>query len=249
MSAPPADVVISLSGIGASYGRTIALKDVTLQVGQGEVVGVLGANGAGKSTLLKLIAGQMTPTSGTLSVNGSDRRVRNTWTRVNDGVVLCAEGHKIVGSLRVEENLALGAFRFWPMTARQVFLESRDAVFEMFPVLAQRSRQMAATLSGGEQQMLAIGRSLIAQPKILLLDEPSLGLAPQIIEQIYVALNALKGTTTIVVVEQNSEATKGFCDRTYVLRLGEVVMQAGPAGVSDDDLRVGYFGDSNGGSP
>jgi branched-chain amino acid transport system ATP-binding protein len=142
--------------------------------------------------------------------------------------------------------LALGAFRFGPIAAKKKFLESRDVVYEMFPVLGQRSRQMAATLSGGEQQMLAIGRSLVAQPNILLLDEPSLGLAPKIIEQIYAALAALKGQTTIVVVEQNSAVTKGFCDRTYVLRLGEVVMQAGAEGLSDEQLRIGYFGGAEG---
>jgi branched-chain amino acid transport system ATP-binding protein len=233
---------LSVSGLYAGYGRMPVLRDVDLKVQSGEAIGVLGANGAGKSTLMRVLAGFVPLRSGEVLFDG-ERLPRRPSARVRGGVVLVPEGHEVVGSLTVRENLALGAFRFWPLRARAVVREVEEKVFDLFPDLGGRSAQLAGLLSGGQQQMLAISRALMARPRLLLLDEPSLGLAPVVIDQIYSQLLQLKGEgLSILIVEQNNERLATICDRTYVLRLGEVSAEFGPSGMPDAGLREAYFG-------
>ena len=167
------------------------------------------------------------------------------------GVSLVAEGHEVIGSLTVSENLSLGVFWFWPMQSRWVIAETLDQVFDVFPILAERSGQMAALLSGGQQQMLAIGRVMMSPPRLMLLDEPSLGLAPVIVDRIYTQLRALQqaeGLTLVVVVavavavvEQSSERATSLCSRLYLLNLGEIVAGGTTAETTPEDLRMAYF--------
>jgi branched-chain amino acid transport system ATP-binding protein len=242
--AAPTEVLLDVKGVSAGYGQVLALEDVSLQVRRGEAVGILGANGAGKTTLMRVIAGELGHASGDLLYGGDRKRARQpAWGRVRDGIILTAEGHRIIGSLTVEENLSLGAIRFWPRSARKRIAETLPSIFELFPKLADRRDQMAGTLSGGEQQMVAIGRSLMSKPDLLLLDEPSLGLAPIVVQEIYAALRVLREEgLTILLVEQNSDLASRFCDRMYVLRLGEIVAEGAKGELTPEQLHRAYFG-------
>ena len=242
--AAPREVLLELDGVGASYGHARALDGVTLRVHRGEVVGVLGANGAGKTTLMRVVAGEVGHDAGQVRYGGKVKRPRQPpWSRVRDGIILTAEGHRIIGSLTVEENLALGAIRFWPRNARRHIADTLPSIFELFPKLADRRAQMAGTLSGGEQQMVAIGRSLMSKPELLLLDEPSLGLAPIVVQEIYAALRVLRDEgLTIVLVEQNSDLANTYCDRLHVLRLGSIVAEGARGELTPEQLHAAYFG-------
>lgn len=236
--------VLSIQGLAAGYGRSTVLHDVSLRVGQGETVAVLGANGAGKSTLMRVISGHLKPRHGTLEYRGRPMPRGTASARVRSGVVLVPEGHEIIGSLTVAENLALGAFRFWPRRRGAALDAAQQRIFALFPVLERRRSQLAGLLSGGEQQMLAIGRAMMAEPELLLLDEPSLGLAPIVVEMIYERLDELRATDlSILLVEQNSDRAHAFCDRTYVLRLGEVVAHGARGEIDEAQMRAAYFGD------
>ena len=239
-------MILRVDGAYAGYGGTDVLHGVSLEVGPGEAVGVLGANGAGKTTLMRVASGQLALRQGSLEVAGSTLRRARTSVMVRKGIVLVAEGHEVIGSLSVLENLRLGAFRFWPRRDPAVE-RSLEQAFDLFPILAERRHQLAALLSGGQQQMLAIGRALMARPTLLLLDEPSLGLAPIVVDEIYDRLDLLRREAglAMVVVEQSSARVADFCDRIHVMRLGEFVAssEAGSALLSEDDLRVAYFGE------
>jgi branched-chain amino acid transport system ATP-binding protein len=243
MSGKRAERRLVVSDLVAGYGRSDVLHGVSIEVGAGEAVAVLGANGAGKSTLMRAVAGFVHPRGGDVTLDGRSLRRTSASARVRRGLVLVAEGHEVVGSLTVAENLALGAFRFWPLHSRRVIRETESLAYELFPVLAERRGQLASLLSGGQQQMLAIARALMAKPSVLLLDEPSLGLAPVVVDQIYDRLGELRtAELSIVLVEQNSDRAAAFCDRTYVLRLGEIAAVGGPGTLSEQDLRQAYFG-------
>ena len=233
---------LRIEALTAGYGRFAVLNGINLSVAPGEVVGVLGANGAGKSTLMKVISGLLPVRSGTVTFEGATL-ARSAAKRVAGGVVLVAEGHEVVRTLTVEENLKLGTIPFWPRHARRVWVENRDYVHDLFPILLQRRNQLAGLLSGGEQQMLAIARAIMAKPRLLLLDEPSLGLAPVVVERIYETLSTLRSTDlSILLVEQNADTAARFCDRVHVMRLGELVMEATGPEIDHHALREAYFG-------
>ena len=236
-------MIVRLAGLHASYGSTDVLRGVDLHVAAGEAVGVLGANGAGKTTLMRVLSGQLAARRGELEVFGSPLTRTSPARMVRRGVVLVAEGHDVVGPLTVAENLRLGAFRFWPRTPPAA-KETLALIHEFFPILAERRHQVASLLSGGQQQMLAIGRALMAQPTLLLLDEPSLGLAPIVVDEIYDRLGRLRADTglSMLLVEQSSARAVGFCDRIHVMRLGEIVAESGPEGLGEEELRLAYFG-------
>lgn len=233
-----------LDNVSAGYGTHNVLEGIDLSVSAGEAVGVLGANGAGKTTLMRVLSGQLRPREGTVSIDGVQISRSTPSRMVRHGVVLVAEGHEVVGTLTVIENLKLGAFRFWPRASSRELAESLERVFDFFPMLADRTGQLASLLSGGQQQMLAIGRALMAKPRIILLDEPSLGLAPVIVDQIYERLDLLRTQSDLgmLIVEQNSDRASGFCDRINVMRLGEFVAQSGAGGLTDEQMRRAYFG-------
>ena len=223
-------MILRVDGAHAGYGGTDVLHGVSLEVGPGEALGVLGANGAGKTTLMRVVSGQLALRQGRLDVGGSTVRRASPSVMVRKGIVLVAEGHEVIGSRRD------------PAVERRI-----DQAFALVPILAERRHQLAALLSGGQQQMLAIGRALMARPTLLLLDEPSLGLAPIVVDEIYDRLDLLRKEAglAMVVVEQSSTRVADFCDRIHVMRLGEIVAnsEAGSAPLSEDALRVAYFGE------
>ncbi len=229
--------MLALQEIDAFYGRLHVLHSLSLDVPDGSIVAVLGANGAGKSTVLKTISGIVKPARGRITFAGRELAGIDPAAIVKRGIVQCPEGRHVFGELTVEENLRMGAFS-------QPDLGELARVQEIFPILAQRRRQLAGTLSGGEQQMLAIGRALMARPKLLLLDEPSLGLAPVIVEQIFDVLGTLREAgAAIVLVEQNAALALEFADLVYVLSGGSV-RYAGPAAGAQtlDIVRRAYLG-------
>lgn len=238
--------VLHTSGLRSGYGSaTDVLLDVDLVVEPGSAIGVLGANGAGKSTLLKTLAGLLPARAGTIAVDGVDVPNESPSARLRRGVVLLPEGHRTIHTLSVEENLRLASISQWPRGVRSRMQEMLPVVYDMFPVLGERRHQMAGLLSGGEQQMVSLGRALVSKPRVLLLDEPSLGLAPVVIERIYSSLEALQQAgLSLLVVEQSHARLDALCDRVHVLRLGEVTASFNGGDVTDEALRDAYFGTS-----
>jgi branched-chain amino acid transport system ATP-binding protein len=237
--------LLEVSGLSARYGPVHALRDVSLDVRAGELVALIGANGAGKSTLLRTIAGLLAPTAGRVAVDGRDVTGRAPEALLRAGVALVPERRRIFGDLTVLDNLELGGYAL----PRGRDFASRlaagvEAAYDRFPVLRQRSRQLAGTLSGGEQQMLAIGRALMTGPRLLLCDEPSLGLAPLVVQEIMRLLAALRASgTTILLVEQNARLALRFADRAYVLEVGRVALSGASADLlADDQLKAAYLG-------
>ena len=223
--APIADAseVLRVQDLVVSYGAVAALRGVSLHVGTGEVVALLGANGAGKSTMLRTISGLMLPKSGEIRFLGQRIDGVPPARIVRLGLAHSPEGRRLFGSLTVAENLRLGAST---RSDRSGIEADRERLYALFPVLKERSRQQAATLSGGEQQMVALARALVARPKLLLLDEPSLGIAPIIMQQIFASLAELKSSgMTMLLVEQNMSMALDLADRAYVLRTGEVSLE------------------------
>jgi branched-chain amino acid transport system ATP-binding protein len=237
--------VLELSGVRAGYGSaTDAISGIDLTVGRGEAVGILGANGAGKSTLLKVLGGLLPLRGGEITLDGTVLPKERPPARMRRGMVLLPEGHRVIGTLTVEENLRLAGVRYWPRGNRSHMNAVLPEVYELFPVLAERRSQLAGLLSGGEQQMVSLGRALVARPRVLLLDEPSLGLAPVVVERIYEALDHLRESElSLVVVEQNASRLEGLCDRMQVLRLGRVVATMHRGHIDHAGLRAAYFGD------
>ena len=234
--------VLDVEGLRAGYGHATALHDVSLRVDSGEIVAILGPNGAGKTTLVNAIAGVLSPTAGTVTFDGSDLRSIPAHEVSATGVALVPEGRRIFPRMTVAENLDLGAYG---RDARPDHDESLAWVHEIFPRLAERSTQEAGTLSGGEQQMLAIGRALMSKPKLLLLDEPSLGLAPIIVHGIFEVLKEINESSgvSMLLVEQNAVEALGLARRGYVLEEGRMVMEdRSEALLNDERLRKAYLG-------
>jgi len=227
--------VLELADVHVRYGNIRALQGVSLRVDTGELVALIGSNGAGKSTTLRTISGLLRPTQGTIMFEGADITNAGTDRIVARGISQCPEGRRIFGSLTVSDNLRLGAVS--RKDAKEVAADL-EMVFELFPLLRERLGQAGGTLSGGEQQMLAIGRALMSRPRLLLLDEPSLGLAPLMVERIFATIAELKRQgRTILLVEQNVHQALDVADRAYVLETGRITLD-GAAAVLRHDPKV-----------
>lgn len=238
--------LLDVKNLCAGYGRVGVLRSVTLSVARGEVVTIIGSNGAGKSTLLRALIGVLRPTSGSVTYATHDFSRITPEAAVRHGVALVPEGRMLFGSMTVSENLELGAYS----VSGGASVDDYDRVFSLFPVLRERAGQSAATLSGGEQQMLAVARALMARPELLLLDEPSLGLAPKVIAEIFAAIDALRQAgVTILLVEQDARLALKHSDRGYVMRTGEVALEGSSAALlANDDVRLIYLGGPGAGS-
>ena len=232
--------LLTINDLRVAYGQIEALKGVSLTVAAGEVVAILGANGAGKTTLMRAISGLQPKTGGTIGFEGTDITRTNADRIVRLGIAQSPEGRRVFGTLTVAENLKLGGFT---RPAGEI-PASVEAIYAMFPRLAERRAQFAGTLSGGEQQMLAIGRALVAKPKLLLLDEPSLGLAPIIIQSIFRSLRSIADTgVTILIVEQNARAALKLADRGYVLEVGRIIHQDNASNLlASGQMQEAYLG-------
>jgi branched-chain amino acid transport system ATP-binding protein len=233
--------MLEVERLEVSYGALMALHGVSLTIQSGEMVALVGPNGAGKSTLLKTIAGLLVPRAGTIRWEGHPITVEPAQRIVEHGVALVPEGRRLFARMTVRENLELGAFTRRAQTARHAQL---DRVYKLFPRLFERERQLAGSLSGGEQQMLALGRALMALPRLLLLDEPSLGLAPRVIESIFSILAELhREGMSVLIVEQNVQAVLALARRAYILEAGRIVGEGeGQTLLRDDHIRAAYLG-------
>jgi len=225
--------MLEIDGLDHSYGRHRALRDVSIRVRAGEVVAILGANGAGKTTLLNAVAGLIRPSVGSVRYRGNELIGLRPHRIVEQGIATVTETRHLFGPMSVMENLSLGAFT---RHAREAAAADFAYVFELFPRLAERQRQAVRTMSGGEQQMVAVGRALMARPSLLLLDEPSLGLAPLIATELFAALEriARKGDTSILMVEQNARRALKMADRGYLLSLGRIVGEGSAKSLARD---------------
>jgi branched-chain amino acid transport system ATP-binding protein len=237
----PADVILKLEGVHTYYGHIHALQGVDLEVHRGEVVTLIGANGAGKTTTLKTISGLLHPRNGTVEFDGQDVSKRAAHQLVRDGIGHAPEGRRIFSRLTVLENLQMGGFTR-PGTE---IAEDTERVMTLFPRLRERSGQQGGTLSGGEQQMLAIGRALMSRPRVLLLDEPSLGLAPILVQQIFAIIREINTQgTTILLVEQNALQALNVAHRGYVLQTGQVILSGTASDLTTNDMvRKAYLGE------
>jgi branched-chain amino acid transport system ATP-binding protein len=233
--------MLALESVDIFYGHVQALAAVSVSVHDGELVTLLGANGAGKSTALMAVSGIVRPTSGSVRWNDTDLAVATPYAIVGLGVIHCPEGRRIFGGLSVLENLRMGAIR---RKDRAVARRDMEHVFSLFPVLGKRRHQAGATLSGGEQQMLAIGRALMAAPRLLLLDEPSLGLAPLVVKEIFRVIRELHRLgVTILLVEQNARQALAVADRGYVLSSGRVILSGtGEELRANPEIEQAYLG-------
>jgi branched-chain amino acid transport system ATP-binding protein len=230
-------MLLELAGVHVRYGEIRALQGVSMGVADGELVALIGSNGAGKSTTLRTISGLLRPSQGSITFDGEDITTAASDRIVARGVSHCPEGRRVFGSLTVAENLRLGAVSR-PRSDAAGIAGDLAAALDLFPVLAERLQQAAGTLSGGEQQMLAIARALMSRPRLLLLDEPSLGLAPLMVERIFETIAALKSQgRTILLVEQNVQYAFDVADRVYVLESGRITLD-GPAEVLRHDPKV-----------
>ncbi|MBF0375168.1 MAG: ABC transporter ATP-binding protein [Alphaproteobacteria bacterium] len=232
--------MLEIHALDSHYGRIQALRGIELKIAEGELVALVGANGAGKTTLLRAISGVQPVTAGGIVFEGQDITRLSPSRRVAQGILQVPEGRQVFGPLPVEDNLRLGAYR---RRGPDVEADLRR-MYEMFPILEQKRRQPAGTLSGGQQQMLALSRALMGHPRLLLLDEPSMGLAPLLVAEIFAAIQRLKAAgTTIFLVEQNAHAALAIADRGYVLETGIVVLSdTGPALLADDRVKEAYLG-------
>jgi branched-chain amino acid transport system ATP-binding protein len=232
--------MLALRDVHTYYGRIQALKGISIEVNQGEVVTLIGSNGAGKSTTLKTISGLLTPASGEVSLNGQRLNGMPAHKIVEKGVVQSPEGRRVFPRMTVLENLEMGAF-----SKRSVDQADLARVFELFPRLKERVSQKAGTLSGGEQQMLAIGRALMAHPALLLLDEPSMGLSPILIEAIFEIIKEINAQgVTVLLVEQNALMALAVAHRGYVMQTGSIVLSDNAAALMQNDMvRKAYLGE------
>jgi len=235
--------MLELSGLEVRYGTVPAVRGLDLFVGKGEIVGLIGPNGAGKSTTLHAIMGAVRPSAGDVRLAGSSIRGRAPEQVVRAGVALVPEGRRVFAELTVEENLRLGLSG---RRSKDGAAEAVERVYELFPIIRESQRRQAGLLSGGQQQQLAIGRALVAEPDVLLLDEPSLGLAPTVVNMVFETLAAIRTQgVTILLVEQRAQRTVAFADRTYVISNGELRMTLGPEDAGDTRRMVeAYFGGS-----
>lgn len=234
--------MLKVNNINISYGAIHAIHDLSLEVNSGEIVTLIGANGAGKTSTLRAISGLNTIKSGEISYDGKLISNIGAHKIVSHGISQVPEGRRVFGDQTIEENLLLGAYL---RRSKSEIKESMEEVFTLFPRVKERRKQLAGTMSGGEQQMLAIGRALMAKPKLLLLDEPSMGLAPIVVEEIFeIVKNIRKTGTTILLVEQNANAALQIADRGYVLETGSVVLNGLAQDLlHDDSVRKAYLGE------
>ena len=233
--------LLELKNVEAAYGNIKALKGISLSVPEGKIVTLIGANGAGKSTTMKTIMGVMKPVAGEVIFKGENISGKKTYRIVKRGLVLVPEGRQILQNMTVRENLEMGAFQ---RKDEKEIAEDLTKVFERFPRLFERQTQLGGTLSGGEQQMLAIGRAMMAKPEVMLLDEPSMGLAPLVVQQIFDVIRDInKMGTTVLLVEQNARKALQIADYAYVMETGRIVME-GPAQevASNPDVMAAYLG-------
>lgn len=233
-------MLLEINDVSSHYGRILALKGIDLKVAEGELVALVGANGAGKTTLLRCLSGVQPLSGGAIRFDGADITRLAAERRVGAGIAQVPEGRQVFGPLSVEDNLRLGAFRRrGPDVAADL-----ERMYALFPILRDKRLLPAGTLSGGQQQMLAIARALMSHPRLLLLDEPSMGLAPLLVAEIFRAVQDLKRQgTTIFLVEQNATAALAIADRGYVLETGAVVMEGtGAALLADDRVKAAYLG-------
>jgi branched-chain amino acid transport system ATP-binding protein len=233
--------VLALSGVSAAYGSVPAMDLVSIEVGEGEAVGLLGANGAGKSTTLRAISGLVRLTAGTISFDGTDIAALPPYRVAELGIAHVPEGRQVFPDLTVQENLEIGAY---VRRARIERSRTLDVVFSIFPVLAERRRQRAGTMSGGEQQMLAVGRGLMLKPRLLMLDEPSLGLAPVMTDVTFEKIQEIhRMGTAVLLVEQNVSRALTLVQRAYVLESGKVIMHGTSAELADNrQVQAAYLG-------
>jgi branched-chain amino acid transport system ATP-binding protein len=236
-------VLLQVNNLVTSYGKIEALKGISIEVEQGEIVTLIGANGAGKSTTLKTISGQLKPSSGTMEFDGKAIGGMPAHKVAELGIVQVPEGRRIFSRMTVDENLEMGAYL---RKDRSEITASIEHVFELFPRLADRRGQKGGTLSGGEQQMLAMGRGLMATPKLLMLDEPSMGLAPVVVETIFETIEHLNQQgITILLVEQNAHLALSVANRGYVLETGEIKLTGpGKELLTNEEVRKAYLGES-----
>jgi len=232
--------MLRVTALESRYGRIPALRGIDLRVEAGELVALVGANGAGKTTLLLAISGVQPVSAGRIEFCGEDVTAAPPEARVRRGMVQVPEGRQVFGPLSVEDNLRLGAYR----RARADSAASLERVYAMFPDLAERRAQAAGTLSGGQQQMLAMGRALMARPRLLLLDEPSMGLAPRLVAGIFACIQALRDADmALLLVEQNARSALAIADRGYVLENGSIVLAGtGAELLADEGVRTAYLG-------
>jgi branched-chain amino acid transport system ATP-binding protein len=232
--------VLEVSALTSHYGRIQALKGLDFQVRQGEMVALVGANGAGKSTLLRVLSGVQVASAGSVRFMQQDITTLRADLRVKRGIVQVPEGRQVFAPLSIEDNLRLGAYT----RKRSESDEELERVYAMFAVLKEKRLQSAGTLSGGQQQMLAMGRALMAKPQLLLLDEPSMGLAPRLVAEIFAIIRTLKEAhTTICLVDQNARAALSIADRGYVLETGRIVLSgAGSELLRNEQVKQAYLG-------
>ncbi|MFH8135902.1 high-affinity branched-chain amino acid ABC transporter ATP-binding protein LivF [Pantoea osteomyelitidis] len=235
-----ANPMLTVDNVSAHYGKIQALHNVSLHINQGEIVTLIGANGAGKTTLLGTLCGEPRASQGSITFDGKAITDWQTARIMREAIAIVPEGRRVFSRMTVEENLAMGGF----FVSGQAYQQRIQRVYELFPRLSERKSQRAGTMSGGEQQMLAIGRALMSQPRLLLLDEPSLGLAPIIIQQIFDTIEQLRSEgMTIFLVEQNANQALKLADRGYVLENGHVVLEdSGAALLSNEAVRSAYLG-------
>lgn len=232
--------MLEVKELTSHYGRIQALKGLDFSVRQGELVALVGANGAGKTTLLRVISGVQPASGGRVQFEGEDVTQLRADLRVRRGIVQVPEGRQVFAPLSIEDNLRLGAYT----RSRAESDEELERVYAMFDILKQKRKQPAGMLSGGQQQMLAMGRALMARPRLLLLDEPSMGLAPRLVSEIFAAVRALKHAhTTICLVDQNARAALSIADRGYVLETGRIVLEgAGAELLKNEQVKEAYLG-------
>ena len=234
--------MLSIKGLHVFYGGIHALRGIDLDVADGQIISLIGANGAGKSTTLKSIMGLVPKTEGTIVWNDTDITSTHTKEVVKQGIVLCPEGRRVFPDLTVEENLRIGAYL---RNDKDGIQKDKDWVYDLFPRMKEREWQLAGTLSCGEQQMLAVGRALMSKPKLLMLDEPSLGLAPLVIKDIFTIIKEIKEAgVNVLLIEQNAKAALEISDYAYVMETGTITMSgAGKELLNDERVKKAYLGE------
>lgn len=233
--------MLKVNNLSVNYGMINAVKNVSFEVNEGEIVTLIGSNGAGKSTILRTISGLVKPSAGSITYEGNDLLVYSPKKIVQEGISHVPEGRRVFKELSVKENLEMGAFL---RNDKDGIQDDLDLVFSRFPILEERIKQDASTLSGGEQQMLAMGRALMSRPKLMLLDEPSMGLAPIFIKEIFNIIELIQQQgTTVLLIEQNANMALQIANRGYVLETGEIVLSGtGPELLESDEVQKAYLG-------
>lgn len=237
--------LLAVEDLVVNYGAVEALKGISVELGEGDIVAVLGANGAGKTTLLKSISRLLVPKSGAIRLRGQNITEYLAYQLIQQGIAHVPEGRKVFSTLTVEDNLRMGAFGVRRMPAGKEYNMTREWIFSLFPILKERRLQLAGTLSGGEQQMLAMGRGLISKPSLLLLDEPSLGLAPIIIQEIFRVIRQIhqEERVSILLIEQNARKALSIARYGYILETGKVAIEGAACDlINDESVKAAYLG-------